>query len=282
MMGDEMQNKKFFELLSLYPKALESYCRALKWDYNKFKTCISDEGISHPDLYLEDPNRGIIEKISQFLEPTNPSSVFIIWDEVGMGKSSIRDFICKSLEKLPNYKVLIIKDPRLTVIQILKIISGHVDIEKSLSADSVEIREELKKRLVEIVSSGVRVVIWIDEAEKIDKSVISELRALSDLRTEDGSKVCKLFLSGTPKLIKKIEEYLETDQDDVDALDDRVNINTFKLNRWKKEDIVKYWQLISNYCGKTNPFSQDAAEIVYEVSEGKPRTIAQITKMAIN
>lgn len=273
--------KRFHQLMAAYSKAMEDYCAELEWDYDRFKTAISDEGISNTELYLEDPNEGIVEKLSVFLEPTNQSAVFIIWDDVGMGKSSIRDFVARSLKDIPNYYTIAITDPRLTSFQILRVISEELDL-MDLQLNRMVVKKALKIRLKELAEKNLITIIWVDEAEKITKDILSELRALSDLKTDKGMKCCKLILSGTPSLMHKIERYIAADPEDAAAFDDRASLNTFQLNRWKKEDIYNYWKLIADYCGGANPFQKDAVDVVLEVSEGKPRTIAQITKLAIH
>lgn len=231
--------KRFAQLMAAYSKAVEEYCKELSWEYERFKVAISDEGISNTELYLEDPNEGIVEKLSQFLEPTNQSAVFIIWDDVGMGKSSIRDFAARSLRDIPNYFTIQITDPRLTSFQILRVISEELDI-KDLPMNRMIVKNLLKNRLFELTKKGLVTVIWVDEAEKITKDILSELRALSDVKTEDGLKCCKLILSGTPSLIHKIERYIAADPEDAAAFDDRASLNTFSLNKWKEEDIYNY------------------------------------------
>jgi len=273
--------KKFTQLVAAYSKAVEEYCKELGWDYYKFKNSISDEGISHPDLYLEDPNEGIVERLSQFLEPTNQSSIFIIWDDVGMGKSSLRDFVSRSLEEIPNYYTIQILDPRVTAFQVLKIISGELDV-SPIPATRLELKDIMRSRLTELAAKGLTTIVWIDEAEKITKEILSELRALSDIKTAAGSKTCKIVLSGTPTLIKKIERYIEKDPEDAAAFDDRTSLNVFKLHRWTAENIYNYWKLLADYSGGANPFEDGCAETVLELSDGKPRTIAQITKITIH
>ena len=276
-----MPERRFPRLVGLYSQAIKEYCEALEWDHEKFKVCISDEGISHPDLYLEDPNAGIIDKLSQFLEPTNQSSIFIIWDEVGMGKSSIRDFVVKSLEEVEAYHALLITDPRLTPFQFLRVITSQLGLEIP-GVERRQIRDALEEKLLELSEQGMHIVIWVDEAEKITKEVMGELRALSDLKTEGGTKACKLILSGTPRLVEKIEEYITKDPENVAAFDDRASLNTFRLSKWTAKDIMNYWRLLSSFCGRRNPFTPEAAETVYKISEGKPRTIAQVTKLVLN
>jgi type II secretory pathway predicted ATPase ExeA len=273
--------KRFLQLVAAYSKAVEEYCKEVGWDYGKFKTAISDEGISNTELYLEDPNEGIVEKLSRFLEPSNQSAVFIIWDDVGMGKSSIRDFVARSLNDIPNYYTIAITDPRLTSFQILRMISEELDI-RDLPQNRMIVKKRLKSRLFELTNKGLITVIWVDEAEKITKDILSELRALSDVKTDEGLKCCKLILSGTPSLIHKIEKYIKADPEDAAAFDDRASLNTFRLNRWNEENIYDYWKLIADYCGGANPFEKGCIETALEISEGKPRTIAQITKLAIH
>jgi len=273
--------KKFTQMVAAYSKAVEEYCKELGWDYYKFKSSISDEGISHPDLYLEDPNEGIVERLSQFLEPTNQSSIVIIWDDVGMGKSSLRDFVSRSLEEIPTYFTILITDPRVTAFQMLKIIAKELDINPIPNA-RLELKNTLRMRLIELADKGLTTIVWVDEAEKITKDIISELRAVSDVKTASGIKTCKIVLSGTPTLIKKIEKYIEKDPEDAAAFDDRTSLNVFKLNRWTAENIYNYWKLLADYCGGANPFEDGCAEAVLELSDGKPRTIAQITKIAIH
>ncbi len=273
--------KRFNQLMAANSKATKDYCKELGWDYEKFKTAITDEGISNTELYLEDPNEGIVEKLSQFLEPTNQSAVFIIWDDVGMGKSSIRDFVARSLRDIPNYYTIAITDPRLTSFQILRVISEGLDI-TSIPMNRMIVKKQLKNRLFELANKGLITVIWVDEAEKITKDILSELRALSDIKTEEGLKCCKLILSGTPSLIHKIERYIEKDPEDAAAFDDRASLNTFRLNKWSADDIYNYWKLISSFCGGLNPFEKNCVDTVLEISEGKPRTIAQLTKLTIH
>jgi type II secretory pathway predicted ATPase ExeA len=144
------------------------------------------------------------------------------------------------------------------------------------------VKSRLRKRLIELTNKGLITVIWVDEAEKITKEILSEFRALSDIKTNEGLKCLKLIFSGTPSLIRKIERYIEADPEDAAALDDRASLNTFRLNRWEKKDIYNYWKLIADYCGGANPFDKECTEVVMEISDGKPRTIAQITKLAIH
>ncbi len=277
-----MQSKKFLQLLTEYPQAIRSYCDELDWDFDKFKTSISDEGISHPDLYLEDPNEGIIGKFGQFLDQENASSIFVIWDDVGMGKSSIRDFISKSLDELKNYHTVLITDPRMSSLQISRLIANQIGCYVTEWDDSETLREKLTKKLIEIINNGLNLVLWVDEAEKINKETISELRALSEIKAESGVKACKVILSGTPGLMKKIEKYIEAEPQDAVAFGNQANMNTFRLARWNEKDIFNYWKLLSDYCGNRNPFTAEAADSVFKISEGKPRTIAQVTKMSIN
>jgi type II secretory pathway predicted ATPase ExeA len=277
-----MQEKKFLQLLNGYPIAIQEYCDALGWDYNRFKTSISDEGISHPDLYLEDPNDGIIEKFTHFLDPLNSGALFVIWDDVGMGKSSIRDFISKSLYDLDTFHTIIITDPRMSSLQMLRLIAKQVGCVTTTWDDRELLTEALKNRLIEIGNGGLNLVLWIDEAEKIEDETIRELGTISGIVTENGKRACKIILSGTPGINKKIRRFIDKNPEKAAAFDSHEAMNASRLARWSPLDIYNYWKLLSDYCGNENPFTPEAADSVHRVSEGKPRTIAQITKMSIN
>jgi hypothetical protein len=277
-----MPLSKFLQFIDLHSRAVRRYCDALGWDYEKFRISISDEGISSPELYLEDPNEGIIEKLSQFLEPTNQGSVFIIWDDVGMGKSSLKDYVIQSLEMVEDYHTILVTDPRLTPLQTLKVVASQLGMEIPSWTDRLTMREAVHRQLREISRKGIHLLLWFDEAEGMTKELLAELRTLSDLKGEDGGKVCKIILSGTPRLIEKIDEYIRTDPENVAAFDDRASLNTFRLSRWSARNIENYWNLLSRFCGGENPFLPEAAETVQKISEGKPRTIAQITKCTLN
>ncbi|NOZ76793.1 MAG: hypothetical protein GXO65_03770 [Euryarchaeota archaeon] len=41
-------------------------------------------------------------------------------------------------------------------------------------------------------------------------------------------------------------------------------------------------EIISRLLREVNPFQREAADTVFQISEGKPRTIAQVTKLAFN
>jgi type II secretory pathway predicted ATPase ExeA len=176
----------------------------------------------------------------------------------------------------------LITDPRLTSLQILRLIAQEIDAESVTWNDRGKVKNALWGRLWEIAEKGINLIIWVDEAEKITKDIISELRALSDLKTEDGAKACKLILSGTPSLMQKIEGYVKSDPEDAAAFEDRASLNTFRLNKWSSVDIYNYWGLLADYCGGANPFSRDAAETILQISAGKPRTVAQLTKLSFH
>ena len=111
------------------------------------------------------------------------------------------------------------------------------------------------------------------------------LRSLADLKTFDGLKVCKIILSGTPVLQKKVDQFLENNPEDAQAYDDRSALFTFELSKWNARHIAEWWDLLAEFCAKsdggTNPFAAGAAEEVLSFSEGKPRSITQLTQMLL-
>jgi len=139
--------------------------------------------------------------------------------------------------------------------------------------------------LVELREGGITTIVWIDEAEKLNSEKLSLLRAMADIKTFDGLKVCKIILTGTPILQKKVDQFLETNPEDAQAYDDRSAFFTFELSKWTKIHIFEWWDLLADFSssgeGGINPFTKDAADEVLNFSEGKPRSITQLTQMIL-
>lgn len=272
------------EGLKEYPEALEKYCKDLKWDTSRLRISLTDEGIADETLYLDEPNIHIIDILTRFLS-LSESSIFVIHAPVGMGKSSTKDFTLRTLEESGDYYIAAVNNPRLTPLQILKQILRDITAEEKVPQAMDRVWNELKKHLIELRESGISTIVWIDEAEKLNSKKLSILRALADVKTFDGEKVCKIILTGTPTLQKKVDAFLVSNPEDAEAYDDRSAFFTFELSKWDEHHIYEWWSLLSSFCSTSddvsNPFTKEAAKEVMNFSEGKPRTITQLTQMIL-
>lgn len=270
--------------LAAYPEALKSYCKTLNWDPDKLRIALTDEGIADERLYLDTPNIKVIDLMTRFLS-LSESSLFIIHAPVGMGKSSTKDFTIRTLNSEADYYVVAVNNPRMTGLQILKQVLRDITDSDSVPHTMDLVWNQLESGLVELRESGITTIVWVDEAEKLNSEKLSLLRSLADLKTFDGLKVCKIILSGTPVLQKKVDRFLESNPEDAQAYDDRSALFTFELSKWNAQHIVEWWDLLAEFSsmgdGGINPFTIGAAEEVLSFSEGKPRSITQLTQMLL-
>ena len=270
--------------LTAYPKALKSYCKTLNWDPDKLRIALTDEGIADENLYLDTPNIKVIDLMTRFLS-LSESSIFVIHAPVGMGKSSTKDFTIRTLNNEDDYYVAAVNNPRMTGLQILKQVLRDITDSDSVPHTMDLVWNQLESSLVELRKSGITTIIWIDEAEKLNSEKLSLLRSLADVKTFDGLKVCKIILSGTPVLQTKVDRFLESNPEDAQAYDDRSALFTLGLSKWNDQHIFEWWDLLAEFSsigyGGTNPFTIGAAEEVLSFSEGKPRSITQLTQMLL-
>lgn len=209
-----------------------------------------------------------------------------------MRKSSLRDYVMDSLRTTPQYIPVMISNPGLfTPLQFLREILRVLDgtaLERH-HRDLGQVQHQVQECMVTAYATrGARTVLWIDEADKLDISRLGLVRALADLRTPSGDKVCKLILKSTPRFTKKFEAMIETPTStgaEADAFADRVGIQSFDMQPWSATDIRDWWAQIAawvsisptSYC----PFDANVADRVHTLSSGKPRTVAQLSSLAL-
>lgn len=270
--------------LNSYPKALKSYCKALNWNPDRLRIALTDEGIADEALYLDVPNIKIIDLLTRFLS-LSESSIFVIHAPVGMGKSSTKDFTIKTLNDEGGFYVAVVNNPRMTGLQILKQVLRDITSSDKAPRTMDLVWNKLESNLVKLREGGITTIVWIDEAEKLNSEKISLLRAMADIKTFDGLKVCKIILTGTPVLQTKVSQFLETNPEDAQAYDDRSAFFTFELSKWTNNHIFEWWDLLAEFSsngeGGVNPFTKEAAEEVLNFSEGKPRSITQLSQMIL-
>jgi hypothetical protein len=126
-------------------------------------------------------------------------------------------------------------------------------------------------------------VIWIDEAQKVSVEKIELIRSIADLKTSQGDLVCKVVFVGTPLLRDKLVGWTTTHPEEAQAFDDRSAFYSAQLHPWSEKDILAWWQRLAQYvtddmAAPYLPFSSDIARVIFEIAEGKPRSIVQLTR----
>jgi len=133
--------------------------------------------------------------------------------------------------------------------------------------DLLHLQSQLNDVLVSETQSGRRFVLVVDEAQKLEDSVLETLRMLSNFETPR-AKLMQIILSGQPQLaITLASERLV-------QLRQRVSIVS-RLNQLTPAETTAYIDhrlLVAGYTGKPL-FGCGALERIASVSEGIPRNI---------
>jgi type II secretory pathway predicted ATPase ExeA len=115
--------------------------------------------------------------------------------------------------------------------------------------------------------SGKRVVLFIDEAQKLEKDAIEQIRLLSNLET-NRDKLLQIVLVGQPSLTEMLNSY------ELRQIGQRISIN-YCINPLSFLETQKYILYRLKIASQSNliEFDQSAFQRVFRYSSGIPRLI---------
>jgi general secretion pathway protein A len=117
-------------------------------------------------------------------------------------------------------------------------------------------------------------IITLDEAQQINESVIDELKNLTNISFE-AENCLSLFFIGQPELRDKIKKLKPVNQ--------RIFLR-FHLNNLDYKNMVKYIRHRLRIAGLQNYsiFTDSAFELMFRETDGIPREINRLCKIALN
>jgi type II secretory pathway predicted ATPase ExeA len=245
-------------------------------------------GLSNETMYIEDPNVEVVQRLAEFLS-VDGSGVFLVYGEPGMGKSALKEFALRMFASDPRFAQFSVDNVGpLTPYQVAQAIYRGVRSDSHAETDVPrtmgEVLERIERRLMETRALGVMTVIWVDEAQKVSVEKIELIRSIADLKTPEGDLVCKVVFVGTTLLRDKLAVWITTHPEEARAFDDRSAFYSVQLHPWSETDIQAWWRRLAQYttggdmAAPTHPFSAEVARVVFEIAEGKPRSIVQLTR----
>ena len=199
------------------------------------------------------------------------SGLSMITGGIGCGKTTLSIALKKELES-KGIKVGLITNPKLTITQIFqKILQkfGFTDI----PGKKYKIISKLENFFEENSKSGYSPVLIIDEAQHLSKSILEELRLLTNLEDEKQKKI-QIVLFGQPELKPRINKMPQIKQRIY------VRYHLDPLESSEVPDYIKYRLNVAGYKGK-KLFSNDAVDEVYNYSNGVPRVINTVCMNAM-
>ncbi len=221
-------------------------------------------------LYMSKRHR---EAMAHLVYGINEGGGFVqLTGEVGSGKTTL----CRCLlMQLPeNVDVALILNPLISEAELLATLCDEIGIEFPPDATATKLLKVLNQHLLANYAEGRRTVLVIDEAQLLTRSVLEQVRILTNLETTR-QKLLQVILIGQPELSEILG------REDLKQLSQRITARYHlePLNLNDTREYVKYRLAVAG-CER-RVFSSMALRRVYQHSAGVPRLINVISDRAL-
>jgi general secretion pathway protein A len=191
----------------------------------------------------------------------------------GMGKTTL---IFRLLEQLrPVARTAFLFQTQCAPEEFLRCLFSDLGCDSSKS-DLLSLRTELDNILLAEAQSNRRVVLFIDEAQNLDDSVLETIRMLSNFETAQ-RKLFQIVLSGQPQLADMLK------RPELAQLRQRISIigRLDPFDTAEVGDYINHRLEVAGYIGN-EIFTPNAVKLIAHYSEGIPRTVNNICFNALS
>jgi general secretion pathway protein A len=212
-------------------------------------------------LYMSRRHR---EALSSLIYGIKERKGFIeITGDIGTGKTTLCRALLRELDS--HTKTAFILNPRLSEIQFIRAIVDDFGIQVKNNT-KIEMIKALNGFLIEQLGLGNNVVLIIDESQNLKKTLLEEIRLLSNLETEK-EKLFQIVLVGQPELKQKLAS------PELAQLRQRIAIR-YHMLPLEKGDIESYIKHRLEVAGSHDTvWESGAIDEIYNYSKGIPRLI---------
>jgi general secretion pathway protein A len=187
-----------------------------------------------------------------------------ITGEVGTGKTTL----CRAfLENLDDTTAAAyIFNPKLGPKQLIKTINDEFGIQYNAD-DTKDLIDKLNRFLIQKKAERKKVIVLIDEAQNLSKTVLEQLRLLSNLETSK-EKLLQIILVGQPELAEMLDSH------DLRQIGQRISLR-YQIAPLSLKETQEYIQYRLNIASQKRAPLFDPAAIrrIYTHSRGIPRVI---------
>jgi general secretion pathway protein A len=183
----------------------------------------------------------------------------------GMGKTTL---LFQLLERFrATARTAFLFQTQCTSREVMRFLLMEVDCETHDHQDLVSMHEQFNRCLLREARAGRRVIIVIDEAQNLEPSVLETVRLLSDFETPK-AKLLQIVLAGQPELADKLA------RPSLSQLRQRISLlsRLDPLSFGEMERYIEHRLRVAGYTGE-GIFTTGARKVIYELSEGIPRSI---------
>ncbi|MBL0713471.1 MAG: AAA family ATPase, partial [Desulfosarcina sp.] len=190
---------------------------------------------------------------------------------VGTGKTTLIHALLKQLDD--SVIVASVPDPGLKLIEFYNYIASAFGMQGAYTS-KVDFLLDFEAFLRQMHARGRTVLLIIDEAQRLNPTMLEEIRLLSNIETPE-QKLLNIFFVGQEEFFDILSDPLNR------ALRQRITIN-YHLNTLSMDETRTLIEYRLKVAGATRPiFSEDAIQGVYSFSQGAPRRINIICDHAL-
>ncbi len=211
------------------------------------------------------------EALARLEYAVDEKDLALLVGDIGSGKTTLsRALIDRVGDSRP---VVLLINPRLTPMQLLRSIARGLDLEPGRFRN--EVLDQLHTKLYELYEEKREPVLIIDEAQLIpSKATFDEIRLLTNFQLDD-QNLLSVVLIGQPELEGRLE------REPYAPLRQRIGMR-YSLGPLSLEDTIAYIEhRIRIAGGSRNPFSTEAMEEIHQLSGGIPRLINTLATTAL-
>jgi type II secretory pathway predicted ATPase ExeA len=219
-------------------------------------------------LYESRQHREALARLEYAVEE---KELALLVGDIGSGKTTLsRALIDRIGDARP---VILIINPRLTPVQLLRTIATHLGITPARLRH--ELVDQLHTKLFELYEQKREPVLMIDESQLIpSKATFDEIRLLTNFQLDD-QNLMSVVLIGQPELERRL------DREAYAPLRQRIGMR-YALGPLSLEETIEYIEhRIRVAGGNRNPFDTKAMEEIHLLSGGVPRLINTLATTAL-
>ncbi len=196
-----------------------------------------------------------------------------ITGEVGTGKTTLCRAFIEGLDE--RIEVAYLFNPTLNAIELLEALHDEWAIPCESGATPKQLADSLNGFLLEKKARGQKVLLVIDEAQRLEKEVLEQIRLLSNLETHT-EKLLQIVLVGQPELAEMLSSY------ELRQLGQRITLCA-ALQPLSFRDTVRYIQHRLHIAGQgvQVDFTRRAYRKIFRYAEGIPRLIHIVCDRAL-
>ncbi|MEM6821348.1 MAG: AAA family ATPase [Verrucomicrobiota bacterium] len=194
--------------------------------------------------------------------------------EIGCGKTMTLNRYISNLDH-SRFLTIFFENSFFSIEAMLKRILNSLGLsEHTEIADFAELYELFASSLAQVRETHNRHMILVfDEAQDMERETLSRVCRLTNLNGNGGHKL-SIILVGQPELRGLVG--------DIPSLDQRISLR-FHLKSLESSDVTPYLEHRLSVAGslRKDLFHPDAARLMYDASEGVPRQINRLAKLAM-